>query len=163
DAHAHAWLDVLRGHHRECAYEAVRSRIGSAAEHILRDLAGIDEGSSEALDLLSRRAAIFKGHYLPGLGPLPGARPLVGRIRSQGLRCAVVTTAPRADATELLRAAAVVDLVELVITPDDVPMAIPHASLVEIALERLGIHPKEAVFVGDTPYDVDTGRRAGVS
>jgi pyrophosphatase PpaX len=38
----------------------------------------------------------------------------------------------------------------------------PDPEPVRLALERLDAGPAEAVFVGDSPYDVEAGRRAGV-
>jgi phosphoglycolate phosphatase-like HAD superfamily hydrolase len=106
---------------------------------------------------------VFKAHYLPDLGPLPGARVLVDRIRSRGLSCVAVTSATASDLVDLLRVAAVADLMEMVVTADDADRSKPDPDLVEIALERLGIKAAEAVFIGDTPYDVAAARQAGVA
>ena len=38
----------------------------------------------------------------------------------------------------------------------------PHPDVLRRALDDLGVEPEEAVFVGDTVYDVDCGRGAGV-
>src|SRR6478736_4936208 len=87
DAHAHAWLDSLRGHGRDVPYELVRSKIGMGGDKLLAAVAGIEK----------RRAAIMKAHYLPDLGPFPGARVLVDRLRSRGLTCAAVSSASSND------------------------------------------------------------------
>lgn len=38
----------------------------------------------------------------------------------------------------------------------------PHPEPVELALERLGVTPERAIFVGDSPHDMAAGRAAGV-
>ncbi|MBD0320227.1 MAG: HAD family hydrolase, partial [Gemmatimonadetes bacterium] len=38
----------------------------------------------------------------------------------------------------------------------------PEPDVVEAALEKAGCRPHEAVMLGDTPYDVEASRRAGV-
>lgn len=161
DAHAHAWLDVLRGHGRDIPYEHIRSRMGMRDDELVRELASVDPDSVEGRTLLERRSAVFRAHYLPDLGPLPGARVLVDRVRSRGLRCVVVTMSGASDILELLRAAAVADLVDMIVTDEDGPIT-SGTNLVEHALERLGLSPNEAIFVGDTPYDVAAARGAGV-
>src|SRR3954453_19348968 len=79
DAHAHAWLDALRGHGRSVPFDLLRSKIGMNVEKLLRDIAGIDANSVEGRSINERRAAILKAHYLSDTGPFPGARVLVDR------------------------------------------------------------------------------------
>jgi HAD superfamily hydrolase (TIGR01509 family) len=163
DAHAHAWLDALRGHGRNVPFDLVRSKIGMGGDKLLREVAGIDHESEEGRTITERRIALLKGHYLADLGPFAGARVLVDRLRSRGLVCAAVTSATEADAADLLREAGVADLMDFVVTSDDAESSKPDPDLVEIALERVGVAADEAVMVGDTPYDVEAGQRAGVA
>jgi HAD superfamily hydrolase (TIGR01509 family) len=162
DAHAHAWLDALRGHGMNVPFDLVRSKIGMGGDKLLAELAGIDVDSIEGRSLTERRTAILKAHYVPDLGPLPGARVLVERVRARGLTCAAVTSSNGEELADLLRAAAVADLMDVVVTADDGDRSKPDPDLVELALERLGLSPEEAVFIGDTPYDVAAASRAGV-
>ena len=163
DAHAHAWLDALRGHGRDVPYDLVRSKIGMGGDKLLRELAGIDDDSIEGQSINERRVAIFKSHYLPDLGPMPGARALVDRVRSRGLVCAAVSSAKASELADLLREAAVADLMDSVITSDDVDRSKPDPDIVEVALDKLRVSPEEAVMIGDTPYDVAAAGRAGVA
>lgn len=161
DAHAHAWLDALRGHGKNVPFEHVRSRIGMGPERILRELVDMDARGAEGRALTERRSAVFKAHYLADLGPLPGARVLVDRIRSRGLSCVAVTSASAADLADLLRVAAVADLMDMVVTGDDLDPS-SSVGLVELALERVGADAAETIFVGDTPYDIAAAKRASV-
>lgn len=163
DAHAHAWLDALRGHGRNVPFELVRSKIGMGGDKLLLDVAGVDHESVEGRSITERRVAILKAHYLDDVGPFPGARSLVDRLRSRGLVCAAVTSAKSTDVADLLRIAAVADLIDPVITSDDADNSKPDPDLVETALERLGMAANECVFVGDTPYDIEAASRAGVA
>lgn len=162
DAHAHAWLDALRGHGKNVPYELLRSKIGMGGDKLLRQVAGIDEDSVEGRSITERRVAILKAHYLDDVGPFPGARVLVDRLRSRGFVCAAVTSAKAADAADLLRIAAVADILDPVITSDEADASKPEPDLVEIAVERLGLTADECILVGDTPYDVEAATRAGV-
>lgn len=163
DAHAHAWLDSLRGHGRNVPFEHVRSKIGMGADKLLAAVASIDHESPLGLSIAERRSVIFKAHYLPDLGPFHGARVLVDRLRSRGLVCAAVSSAPGNEIADLLRAAGVADLIDIVVSADDADRSKPDPDLVEIALERVGVSSLEALLIGDTPYDVEAGERAGVA
>ena len=162
DAHAHAWLDSLRGHGRNVPFELVRSKIGMGGDKLLAEVANIDHESVEGAAISERRSVIFKSHYLPDLGPFHGARVLVDRLRSRGLVCAAVSSSSAEDIADLLRAAGVADLMDVVVSADDADRSKPDPDLVEIALERIGVTPQEAILIGDTPYDIAAGERAGV-
>jgi HAD superfamily hydrolase (TIGR01509 family) len=162
DAHAHAWLDSLRGHGRNVPFEQLRSRIGMGGDKLLPEVAGIDDESELGRSVKDRRIAILKAHYLPELAPFPGARLLVDRLRARGLVCVAVSSATASDVGDLLRAAGVADLMDHVISADDADRSKPDPDLVQVALERASVAPDEAVLIGDSPYDVEAGIRAGV-
>jgi HAD superfamily hydrolase (TIGR01509 family) len=163
DAHARSWLDVLRGHGKDVPLDLVRSKIGMGGDKLLMQLAGIDDESQEGKLLKERRTALFKAYYLPDLGPLPGARQLVERLKTRGYACAVVTSAGEAELADLLREAAVANLFDLTVDADDADRSKPDPDLVQTALDKLGVGPREAVMIGDTPYDIASAARAGVS
>jgi len=163
DAHAHAWLDALRGHGRDVPYELVRSKIGMGGNKLLKEICGLEADSTEGRLLVERRVSLFRAHYLPDLGPLPGARSLVSRLRMRGLQCVVVTSATRAEVADLLRGAAVADLLTNVIDADSADGKKSDPELVQAALDRVGVGPRQALMIGDTPYDIAAAARAGVS
>lgn len=163
DAHAHAWLDSLRGHGRDIPFELVRSKIGMGGDKLLAAVAGIDHESVLGRSIQARRASIMKAHYLADLGPFAGARVLVDRLRSRGLTCAAVSSASASDISDLLRVAGVADLMDVIVSADDADESKPDPDLVEIALDRVGVTAEEALMIGDTPYDIEAGTRAGVA
>src|SRR5262245_55759075 len=116
DAHAHAWLDALRGHGTNVPLALVRSKIGKGGDALLREVAGIDIDSDLGRSIAERRVALLKAHYLADVGPFAGARVLVDRLRSRGLALAAVTSANADELADLLRAAGVADLIEVCIT-----------------------------------------------
>lgn len=162
DAHAHAWLDSLHGHGISVPFEQVRSKIGMGGDKLLPEVASIEADSVMGRSIAKRRSAILKAHYLSEVGPFHGSRVLVDRLRSRGLICAAVSSAVKADLEELLRIAGVADLMDLVVSGDDAERSKPDPDLVALALEELGVTADEAMFIGDTPYDIEAARRTGV-
>ena len=49
-----------------------------------------------------------------------------------------------------------------IITPDDVTHGKPHPETLELMQARTGLAPEEILMVGDTPFDLDMARAAGV-
>jgi HAD superfamily hydrolase (TIGR01509 family) len=146
----------------EVPFEVVRPLIGMGADKLLPKTIGIRHDSKEGKKLLKRRSKIFRERYLPRLRPFPGARSLVLRVRDDGLKAIVATSAKDEELKGLLRAAEVDDLMEERATASDAKRSKPDPDIVEAAIEESGVPSDNAVMIGDTPYDVEAATRAGV-
>ena len=82
----------------------------------------------------------------------------ISRLRRAGVRFAVVTMQGRRPAREALRRLGLLDMVDVLITRED---SLSRREQLEMALERLGVEPQEAVFAGDSPWDASAGRLLG--
>lgn len=94
--------------------------------------------------------------------PIPGAVETVRALRRRGLRIGVVSNA-EGRVEQDLRGAGFDGLLDVVVDSHVVGVEKPDPRIFEIALERLGVAPGEAVFLGDVPsVDIAGARRAGV-
>jgi HAD superfamily hydrolase (TIGR01509 family) len=162
DAHAQSWVDTFAQSGYEVPFEVVRPLIGMGADKLLPKTIGISHESEQGKKLLKRRSEIFREKYLPRLRPLPGARALVLRVRDDGLKAIVATSAKDEELKGLLKAAEVEDLMEEKATASDAKRSKPDPDIVEAAIEESGVPRSNAVMIGDTPYDVEAATRAGV-
>ena len=162
DAHAHAWVDVCNEFGYPVAFGHVRDLIGMGGDRVLPALTGLSEESETGAEMKTRRGRIFRERYLPSCRPFPGARELLERMRGDGLRLVVATSASDDDLAALLKAAGVDDLIEAKASSADAEASKPAPDIVEAALARAGVAADEAVMLGDTPYDVKAATRAGV-
>jgi HAD superfamily hydrolase (TIGR01509 family) len=162
DAHAHSWVDTFREAGYEVPFETVRPLIGMGGDKLLPKTIGKKHDSKEGKALSERRSEIFRQKYLPGLRALPGSRALVERVRADGLKPVVATSAKDEELQGLLEAAKVADLMEEKATASDAKRSKPDPDIVVAAIEEAGIEPSDLVMIGDTPYDVEAASRAGV-
>ncbi len=162
DAHAQSWVDTFAEAGYEVPFEVVRPLIGMGADKLLPKTIGIRHDSEQGKKLIKRRSEIFREKYLSGLRPLPGARALVRRVRDDGLKAIVATSAKDEELEDLLKAADVEDLMEEKATASDAKRSKPDPDIVEAAIEESGVPSSNAVMIGDTPYDVEAATRAGV-
>ena len=63
----------------------------------------------------------------------------------------------------MLRRVGLDDLVDEKTSSSDARRSKPDPDIVQAALEKSGLSREEAVLLGDTPYDVEAGHRAGVA
>jgi phosphoglycolate phosphatase-like HAD superfamily hydrolase len=163
DAHARAWVEALAEHGFVVAFETVRRLIGMGGDKLLPAAAGVGEDSPAGEAVSRRRQDIFKDRYLPGLGPCRGARELILRLRAEGLKLAVASSAKEDELEGLLNACGADDLVGVRTSSDDAEESKPAPDILRAALAKIGLPPAEVVLLGDTPYDVEAARRAGVA
>ena len=162
DAHARAWVDAFSRHGRPQPFERVRPLIGKGGDKLLAELLGIsdEEPLGQALTADWRRT--FDTRERPTLRPTPGARALLERLAREGWTTVIATSSDADEARSLLRQAGVEDLASLVTSSSDAARSKPDPDIVEAALRLGGARPERAVMIGDTPYDIEAARRAGV-
>jgi HAD superfamily hydrolase (TIGR01509 family) len=162
DAHAQSWVDTFAEAGYDVPFQAVRPLIGMGADKLLPKTIGMRHDSEQGKKLISRRSEIFRERYLPHLRPLEGSRALVLRVRSDGLKAIVATSAKEEELKGLLNAAEVADLMEEKATASDAKKSKPDPDIIEAAMEESGLDPKSLVMIGDTPYDIEAADKAGV-
>jgi HAD superfamily hydrolase (TIGR01509 family) len=161
DAHARAWVEALAEAGITVLFESVRKLIGMGGDKLLPRVSGLREDSPEGQKISKRRQEIFKGR-IPGLRPTRGAKALLTFLHQKGFRLAVASSAKRDELEPLLRVCGAEDLVGPRTSSDDADQSKPDPDIIQAALKRVRLPPQEALMLGDTPYDVEAGRRARV-
>ena len=162
DAHAHAWVDALAEHGYQVPFEKVRRLIGMGGDKLLPAVAGIEKDSAPGKAIDRRRGEIFKARYLPTLRPFPEVRALLQRMRDQGWKLVVASSAKADELDPLLKIAQAADLVAETTSSNEAEHSKPSPDIVQVALDKLGRPAQPAVMLGDTPYDVEAAAKAGV-
>lgn len=109
---------------------------------------------------------VYREHNEPlhaGLQACTGIDAAVRRLRDEGRRLGIVTA--KRHATVRLAWEALPELEALfdtVVGADDTERHKPDPEPLLLALERLGARPEQAAYVGDSPFDVQAAKAAGV-
>jgi phosphoglycolate phosphatase-like HAD superfamily hydrolase len=162
DAHAHAWVRALAEAGFPVPFAEVRRRIGKGGDKLLPEVSGVAADSPEGEAIARRRGEVFVGEYLPHLRPFPAVKELLQRLRDQGLRLAVASSSKADELKGLLRVCGADDYIEAHTSSDDAENSKPDPDIVHAALGQLALPAAEVLLIGDTPFDIEAGRRAGV-
>ena len=162
DAHAKAWVEAFAEHHIHVAFEQVRPLIGMGGDKLLPKVANVSEDTPLGKAIGERRGEIFKTRYLPHIKAFPSTRELLLRVRDDGLKLAVASSAKEEELKPLLKIAGIEDLIEEKTSSDDADHSKPAPDIVKAALDGAGLAADEALMLGDTPYDIESASRAGV-
>jgi HAD superfamily hydrolase (TIGR01509 family) len=161
-AHVHAWVDALREHGREVSEKDIWPWVGMGGDNLLPAAVGISKESEEGKKIADRRGEIFKSRYAPGLKPFPGVRPLLERLRDEGLKLVIATSSPKDEVEKAIGILGVEDLLENTTSASDAGRSKPDPDVVQAALDRLGLPAAEVVMLGDTPYDIEAAGKVGI-
>jgi phosphoglycolate phosphatase len=143
--------------------EKVKTMIGGGVDTLLRRALGEDDRA-----LLDSARARFRGSYEAHLFDTTtlyaGVFEAIEALRNEGLTLAVATnkpsffTRPILERLSLDRAG-----IRAFASADETKKKKPDPSVVKLALERAGAStaPERALYVGDMPVDVETGRAFG--
>ncbi|HZH09511.1 MAG TPA: HAD family hydrolase [Microvirga sp.] len=163
DLHASAWVETLKHFGVEVAFEDMRAQIGKGGDQILHGLLPPDMLEQRRGDIEAFRADLFKRDYLPRARAFPAVRALFEHIRSSGQRAVLASSGKEDEVEGYKKLANIGDLIDSATSSDDAERSKPFPDIFKAALDKLApLTADEAVVVGDTPYDAEAARNAGL-
>ena len=155
DLHAQAWKEAFKHFGKDIPYQQMRHQIGKGADQLVPVFFTSDELDEFGKKMEKLRGELFQREFLPRVRPFPKVRELFERIKADGRRIALASSAKDEEIDTYKRILRIEDLVAEEAGADDAEKSKPHPDIFEAALDRLGVRPAEAIAIGDTPYDAD--------
>jgi pyrophosphatase PpaX len=137
-----------------------RAGIGRPLHTVLREYAGGDD--AEADRLFQRYRAYQLEHHDRLIRPFAGIVETIEWLAQTGHPMALVTSKSDWMAEKALVHVGLDRLIPTIVGCDTCVNHKPHPEPVERALALLSVAAADALFVGDSPHDVESGRAAGV-
>lgn len=113
--------------------------------------------------ILRLQSERYRIHHLPQVRPLPGLRRLFNAIKGTEAKIALATTCDKEDLARYRAVMGVDDLIDVMCCGDDVKREKPAPDVVVLAVRKLRVPPAQIVMAGDTPYDAEAARAAGLA
>lgn len=163
ELHVQAWREIFLRYGKDVPREAIREQMGKGGDQLMPVFWPRSELARIGEEMQERRVELFMRDYLPLVRPFPGVRPLFERIRADGMRIALASSAKKPELDHHLEALGVEDLVDAATSADSAGHSKPCPDIFLAALGALGgVAPREAIVVGDSPFDVEAAARAGM-
>ncbi|MFD3515516.1 HAD family hydrolase [Streptomyces sp. NPDC058657] len=159
--HVVTWWEAFRQAGHDVAMRDIHRAIGLGSEDLIAHLLGENRDQDADEDLSTAHTTLY-GTYFDRLPALAGARDLLYALHDRGWRIVLATSAGGPELKALRRAIDADDVIAGVASADDVESGKPAPDPVHRALEIAEADAKDAVFVGDTVWDMKAGTRAGV-
>lgn len=136
-----------------------RAGIGRPLLDAFREFASDED---EVRRLIGRYREYQMEHHDRLVRPYDGVVQVIRRLADAGHAMALVTSKSDWLAERALRLVGLGEAIPVVVGCDSCTRHKPHPEPVERALALLRAAPADAIFVGDSPHDVEAGRAAGV-
>jgi HAD superfamily hydrolase (TIGR01509 family) len=159
--HAVTWWEAFIQAGYQVPMADIHRVIGMGSDQMLDALLPADRDKDADARLSSAHSALY-GTYWTRLRPLPGAAELLRACRRRGLAVVLASSAGESEFTALRAALDAEDAIDAATFSGDVEASKPAPDLVQAALAKVGAGPEEAVFTGDTVWDVQACRKAVV-
>lgn len=163
DLHVRAWVDTFQHFGVEGPFDDLRQHLGKGADQLMPVFVSRDVLQEKAREIEAFRSEIYAMGYLPQACGFRDVRPLLARIRADGKKVALASSGKRAEIQRYMEVTGIEDLVDAVTTSEEAEYSKPAPDIFEAALDALTpLRPEQALVVGDTPYDAEAARKAGM-
>lgn len=154
DMHAEAWQRALKEVGKNVDFKEVRAQIGKGADQLMPVFMNEDELKKSGEKAEKRHGEIFQGEFLKKAEPFADAKKLIAKIKADGKRVALASSAVDKELEHYKKLLGIEDLLDGETTSDDAEESKPEPDIFAAALKKIGSpSPEETIVVGDTPYD----------
>ncbi len=156
--HVEAWARALEAVGRRAPRVEIHPKIGMGSGLLISEFLDDEETGGKVADLHGEEYAEFQKHA----HPLPGAKELIDALAKQDYQVWLATSAEPEELEHSLEELDAEGKLAGIVNSSDVEDSKPAPDIFGLALENAGVESQEAVVVGDTIWDVEAAKAAGI-
>ena len=157
--HALCWYRAFRKHDVTIPVWRLHRHVGMGGDKFVAAVAGDEVEERLGDDVRDEWERLFD-EVIGEVAPLEGARDLIVELKERGRSVVLASSAIEKHLDQFLDLLDARELADSWTTKDEVEASKPEPDLVNAALEKAGT--RDAAMLGDTPWDVEAARRAGI-
>jgi HAD superfamily hydrolase (TIGR01549 family) len=157
--HALAWYRAFRRSGIILPLWRIHRHVGMGGDQLVPALVGRRMDEERGEEIRSARDEEYR-ELIGEVSPLEGSRELIADLKERDLTVVLASSSPREEIDRYLELLDARGLADAWTTDEDVGATKPEPDLVHAALAKAGT--EDAVMVGDTPWDIEAARKAGV-
>ena len=156
--HVEAWAQAFEEVGARPPRSRIHHEVGKGSDKLIPEFVEDEQEAERVGELHSEYYAQLqeRGH------PLPGAKELVASLVERGYEVWLATSAEPEELEHHLGELGAEGKIAGVVSSDEAEEAKPAPGIFGLALERAGVSPEEAVVVGDSIWDIEAAKEAGV-
>ncbi|TNE77110.1 MAG: HAD family hydrolase [Gammaproteobacteria bacterium] len=145
------------------AEDDIRRLVTHGSAGIIRGVFALEQGHPDFEPTRQALLTLYFENLADRTRPFPGIQELLTQLAERQIPWGIVTNKPERYTLAILEQLPLGSPPATVICPDHVQRTKPDPESVLLALQQIGIAPKQAVFIGDHLRDIEAGKRAGTA
>jgi HAD superfamily hydrolase (TIGR01549 family) len=158
--HAIAWYRAFKKEGLVLPLWRIHRHIGMGGDQVVGALAGNEVEEEKGDDIRGAEKELY-AKLIGEVEPFEGSRELIETLKDRGHPVVLASSAKEDEVDHYLDLLDARSLADAWTTSADVEATKPEPDLVQSAIDKAG--GGEAVMIGDTPWDCESARRAGVA
>lgn len=163
--HVRAWERAFARFGYVVARDRIRVEVGKGGDTLVPSILGNDLDARDGQKLRDAEPEEFaKLAEVEGLPVFPGAQALLQELRRRKIKTVLATSSGKKQLSfsEKVSGLPISKLVDQITNADDIKTSKPAPDLVSAAVKKLGMTPAQCAMLGDTPWDAQACKHAGV-
>jgi HAD superfamily hydrolase (TIGR01509 family) len=156
--HVEAWAQAFEEVGKRPPRSRIHHEVGKGSGKLIHEFVEDDQKAERVSELHGQYYAKLqeRGH------PLPGAKELITSLVERGYEVWLATSAKPEELEHHMKELGAEDNIAGVVSSDEAEESKPAPDIFGLALERAGVSPEDAVVVGDSIWDIEAAKEAGV-
>jgi len=159
--HAIAWFRAFLRHDVVVPIWRVHRHIGMGGDQLIAAVAGDEVEERHGDDIREAESELYR-ELIGEVRTMEGSRELIEDLKERGHTVVLASSAKQGEVDVYLDLLDARDLADDWTSSADVEQTKPEPDLVRAALDKAGADTDDAVMIGDTTWDVEAAKRAGV-
>jgi HAD superfamily hydrolase (TIGR01509 family) len=159
--HVVAWYRAFRQHDHIVPMWVIHRHMGMGGDKLIESICGEDVEREQGDDIRAAEKPLYKA-MIEEVEPLAGARELVADLKRRGHTVVLASSAKQDELDHYLDLLDIRDTADDWTSSADVEETKPAPDIVHSALDKAGAEAKDAVMIGDTPWDIEAAEKAGL-
>ncbi|MBA4116213.1 MAG: HAD family hydrolase [Rubrobacter sp.] len=156
--HTEAWARAFEQVGQRAERVKIHEQIGKGSDLLVSEFVEDEDAREKASELHGDLYMEMQEHGVP----LPGAKELISSLVERGYDVWFVTSAKDEELEHHMEMLEAEGKISGVVSSEDVENSKPAPDIFEEALRRAGSSPEETVSVGDSIWDIEAAKEAGV-
>jgi len=158
-----SWRDTMQSEGITITHDQFLKTFGQRNDSILPQWLNADASPESVVRIGDSKEELYRKLVHQGhIQPLPGVMDWVHRLRGQGWRQAVASSAPRKNIEVVLEALGLTGFFDALVSAEDVTAGKPDPQVFQKGAERLEMPSSRCIVVEDAVPGVEAARRAGM-
>ena len=156
--HIEAWAQAFEEVGARPPRSRIHHEVGKGSDKLIPEFVVDDQN----VERVSELHTDYYGELQERGHPLPGAQELIASLVDRGYEVWLATSAKPEELEHHMQELGAEDNIVGIVSSDEAEESKPAPDIFGLALERAGVSPEEAVVVGDSMWDIEAAKEAGL-